>query len=199
MNDSSFGSVAPKSRSINVGANLLGEWTAEQARRRKVVGRYAALSGVSLLLAVLTLPRAFVASGTMLREAVHMKRRLVELDAQLAISERERKAAEPALVVGAMDARTDASLDRFLEVVERALGAGNARTALASLRCDVQGGEAHLVVQADAEDGEAADAFARDAGEEGAKVDAIVNSRPSPLLGPQGLGFQYEERIGVKP
>ena len=197
MNDSSFGSAAPKSRSLNVGANLLREWTTEQARRRRQVARYGALLGASLVLGVGTLPRLIGAENARAQEATRLRKSVAALDEQLAISDQERKAAQPALVVNAMDARADASLDRLLSQLSRILGAGNARLALTSLRCDVQAGEAHLVVQADAEEDGAADAFARNAGEQGAKVDAIVNSRPSHLLAPGGTGFQYEKRIGV--
>ena len=197
MNDSSFGSAAPKTRSLNVGANLLREWTTEQARRRRQVARYAALFGASLVLGVGTLPRLIGSVEERSREIIRLRKTLAALDEQLAISDRERKAAQPALVVDAMNRRTDGSHDRLLSQLARVLGAGNARVALTSLRCDVQAGEAHLVVQADAEEDGAADAFARNAGEQGAKVDAIVNSRPSHLLAPGGIGFQYEKRIGV--
>ena len=197
MNDSSFGSAAPKSRSLNVGANLLREWTTEQARRRRQVARYGALLGASLVLGVGTLPRLIGAENARAQEATRLRKSVAALDEQLAISDQERKAAQPALVVNAMDARADASLNRLLSQLSLVLSAGNARLAFTSLRCDVQAGEAHLVVQADAEEDGAANAFARNAGEQGAKVDAIVNSRPSHLLAPGGIGFQYEKRIGV--
>ena len=197
MNDSSFGSAAPRPRSFNVDANLLREWATEQTRRRRQIVRYGTLLVASLILVVSTLPRLIGSVGDESREAGRLRRSVAALDEQLVISDRERKEAQPALVVAAMDRRTDASLDRFLSQLSRVLEAGNARLALTSLRCDVQAGEAHLVVQADAEEDGAADAFARNAGERGAKVDAIVNSRPSHLLAPQGIGFQYEKRIGV--
>lgn len=197
MNDSSSGSAAPKNRSINVGANLLDEWISEQARLRQEIGRYGALLAASLLLAATVVPTLWRVSADSSRQAAKLRQGVKLLDEQLEITERARKAAGPGLVVKAMRDRTGESFDRLMTQMNRVLSAGNARTALTSLRCDIQGGEAHLVVQADSEEDGAADAFARDAGEVGSKVDAIVNSRPSRLLGPQGLGFQYEKRIGV--
>ena len=197
MNDSSFGSAAPKNRSINVGANLLGEWIAEQAALRREIGRYGALLAGCLVVAGAALPTLWRASTQASREAAGLRVEVAALDAQLVLSDRARKAAQPALVVAAMRDRTGGAFDRLLAQVDRVLGAGNSRTAMASMRCEVQGGEAHLVVQADAEEDGAADAFVRNAGEEGAKVDAITSSRPSSLLAPQGLAFQYEKRIGV--
>ena len=197
MNDSSSGNAAPKNRSINVGANLLDEWISEQAKLRQGIGRYAALLAASLFLAATVLPMLWRITADSSRQAARLSQGVKLLDEQLAITERNRKAAQPGLVVKAMRGRTGESFDRLMTQMNRVLSAGSARVALTSVRCDIQGGEAHLVVQADAEEDGAADAFARNAGEAGAKVDAIVNSRPSRLLSAQGLGFQYEKRVGV--
>ena len=197
MKDSSFGNAALKPRTINVGANLLGEWIAERDRERREVGRYGALLGASLLVAALVLPTLGRESAQSSRQASEYRAKVAELDAALKVAEETKKAAQPGLVVKAMCVRTAGSFDRLLGELDRVLSAGSARTALASVRCDVSAGEAHLTVRADAEGDEAADAFARNAGEEGAKVDAIVSSRPSTALAPQGVGFSYEKRIGV--
>lgn len=197
MNDSSFGSAAPKNRSINVGANLLAEWIAEQARLRREIGRYAALLGVSVLLSATVLPVLWRASTDASRQAAALHSDVKGLDAALAVSDHARKVAQPALVVEAMCGTTTASFDRLLTEVDRVLGAGNSRTAVSTFHCDVQSGEAHLVALTDAEEGGAADAFARNASDPRAKVDAITTSRPSHLLAPDGLAFVYEKRIGV--
>lgn len=197
MKDNSFGSAAPKSRSINVGANLLGEWLAEQSRLRRDVGRFATLLGGSLFVAALTLPVLLRNGNEAAGQVAELRGNAALMNSQLEVSERAQKAAQPALVVGALCARTRGSLDRLLGQMERVMNAGNSRMALSSVRLDVQSGEAHLVVQGDAEEDGAADAFARNVDEEGAKVAAITNSRPSQVLGSQGMGFQYEKRIRV--
>lgn len=199
MKDSSFGSAAPKSRSINVGANLLGEWISERARQRQQVIRYGALLGASLLLAGLSVPPLWRAAGAAAHEASGLKQRVASLDEQLAIADKAQKAAHPGIVVKAMCDRTGGSFDRFMAQMNRVLGAGNSRMAFASVHGDVIAAQAHIVVQADAEDDGAADAFAQAASDPSASVDGIVTSRPSHLLAEQGVGFQYEKRIGVTP
>ncbi len=197
MNDSSFGSAGLKNRSINVNANLLSEWIAEQARLRREVVRYAALLGGALVLVVTAMPPLLSAASTEAGHGADLRRQIASFDASLKTADRARQAAQPALVVKTMCDRTTGSFGRFLGQLNRALGAGNARTAISSMRLDITGGEAHLVVVADAEEDGAADAYARNVSEEGAKVDAITSSHPSTLLAAQGIGFTYEKRIGV--
>ncbi|GEM_PF-3257277 len=199
MSESSFGNAAPKSRSINIGANLLGEWIEEQARTRRDLARSFALLGLTVATVGIALPTLLRGAGEAGAKAAAMKGRVTKLDEALAVSDKARKEAQPTLAVEGMRGRTQASFDRLLDELDGALRAGNARTVLSSVHADVQAGEIHLIVLAEAEEDGAADAFARNAEEAGASVDAITNSRPSRLLGPQGLSFQYEKRTKVSP
>lgn len=199
MNESSFGSAAPKNRSINVGANLLGEWIAERSAARRNALRLGAVLGASVLVAAVALPVLWRAGTAASRQAAALRSEVKGLDDALAASGSARKAAQPSQAVATMRVRTGDSFERLLGGVGRVLAAGGARTALATLHGDVQGGNLHLLAQADAEDDLAVEAFARAAGEPAAKVDAITGSRPSPLLGPRGISFQYEKRISVAP
>lgn len=199
MKDSTFGSVAPKNRSINVDVNLLGEWSSEQARLRQEIVRFAALLGGSLVVGLTVTPLLFLNAGRSASANAGLRVRTAALDSALAVADRQRKAAQPALVVGPMVDRTSGSFGRMLGAVDRVLGAGNSRIAIASARFEVNGGELHAVLQADAEDEGAIDAFVRSVGQEEATVDAITNARPSALLSPQGTAFTYEKRIKVSP
>ena len=197
MNHSSFGSAAPKDRGIDVGANLLGEWIEEQAQVRKASLRDGAILAASLLFALVAGPLLWKAVGESSSQAAVLRAGVARLDRELDVSGRARKAAQPALLVDEMRKGTRASFDRLMDRTNAVLRAGNPRTALSSVRCEVQGGEAHLVVQGFGEDDAAADAFARDAGDERTKVAAITSSRPSELLGTRGVGFEYVQRIEV--
>lgn len=197
MKPISFGSAAPKDRAIDVGANLLGEWIEEQARKRRATLRDGSILGASALFAVIVVPILLRSTGEASRNAAALKAGVTRLDRELEASDLAKKEAQPGLLVGEMCLRTRASFDRLLEQTDAILRAGNSHTALSSVRCDVQGGEAKFIVQAAGEDDAAADAFALSAGAQGAKVDSITSSRPSELLGPRGVSFTYEKRIGV--
>ena len=198
MKDTIFGSAAPKTRSINVGANLLSEWVCEQARLRREIGRALGLLAASVAVPAAVLPPLMRSASRTMATAAELRHGVADLDTALAVSEKARKAAQPSLLVDAMRLRTQASLDRLDGEILGVLRAGNARSALNDVRVEVQGGEAHFMVQALAEDEGATQAFVRAADDPSAKVAAITTSRPSELLGPHGLSFVYEKRVGVQ-
>lgn len=197
MKQSSFGNAAAKHRSIDVGANLLGQWMGEQAKLKKETARYAVVLAGSLAIGLTFVPWLWGLGTTATQRASKLSQETKALNDQLQITDTARKAAEPAAVVSSMLDRTRASFDFVRATVERPLRSGNARMVLGNVRCEVAAAEAHLSVQAFAEDEAAADSFATAVADEGSKVDAITNSKPSTLLGPSGLSFQYEKRVGV--
>ncbi len=197
MSDSSFGNGALKSRSINVGANMLGEWIEEQAKLRQQFARYGAVLSASVLVAVVACPILGRKAGVEGAELKGLKAGIAGLDEQLKIADKAKKEAQPAKIVHEMNERTRVSFDRFVGQLDHILRAGNPQMALAMLKLEMTSGEAHVTLQADAEDDAAAEAFAKNASEEGATVDSITSSRPSALLSTQGLSFLYEKKIRV--
>ena len=197
MKQNLFGSAAPKSRPFDVGANLLGEWIAEQAKLRREIYRSCAIAGGSLAVAAVTIPILWQDGTAAAVQAGKLKLGVKQLDTQLVASDKARKDAQPSIVVGDMCKRTRASFDFLIGQTDRVLRAGNPHMVLSGLRTEVTAAEAHTTIQAFAEDDGAIDAFARKVSEAGAKVDAVTNSRPSPLLAPAGLSFQYEKRMVV--
>lgn len=197
MKQNLFGNAAPKHRTIDVGANLLGEWIAEQTKLRREIARYGAALTVAVLVGVAAVPALWNAGTRCVADVKKLKLGVAQLDAQLAITDKAKKDAQPALVVDAMCGRTRTSFDFLIAETEKVLRAGNPKMVLSGLRSDVTAGEAHITVQAFAEDETAADSFARKVNDPDSKVDAITNSRPSALLAPDGLSFEYMKRIGV--
>jgi hypothetical protein len=197
MKQSSFGNAAPKHRSIDVGANLLSQWAEEQAKLRKEIARYGLLLAAATLMATVATPSLWGRGNAAASKAASLRAETTDLDKQLEDTDKARKAAQPILVVNEMCDRTRKGFDFFRAQLERPLRSGNVRMALSNVRCEVVAAQAHVIAQAFAEDEGAAEAFAQNAAEQGAKVDGITTSRPSTLLGPNGLGFQYEKRIGV--
>lgn len=197
MKDVSIGNAAPKNRSINVDANLLGEWIAEQAKLRRAIVRYLAILGGTLVAGAVVVPTLWRATATASNQAHALQRGVAELDSQLSASDQAAKEAQPSIVVTAMCERTRRSFGRLAQELNVILRAGGSRTMLTGLRTEVQAGEIHLVAQAMAEDDGAADDFALRAGDDKAKVAGIVTSRPSAQLGLRGLSFEYVKRIGV--
>jgi len=175
----------------------LGQWLEEQTSLRRDAGRYVLVLTGSLVLGLGVAPWLWGLGNSAGAGATSLSKQTKELAAQLAIADKAHKAAEPALVMSTMCDRTRASFDFLRGTIERPLRSGNPRMVLSNVRCEVAAAEAHLSVQAFAEDDSAADAFASLISEEGSKVDAITSSRPSVLLGPGGLSFQYEKRVQV--
>lgn len=199
MKHSSFGSVAPKTRTLDVGANLLNEWIEEQARLRHELVRYGLIAAAALV--------GLVVGGSLMMSniALNAKRRLVlvrgieRLDKSLEASEKARKEAQPVLLVREMCDKTGGLFDILYGQLSKSLAAGNAHLALSNVREDVQSAEIHLVVQGFGENDASVQAYADAASDPNAKVASITNSRPSDLLGKDGVSFEYVKRIGVKP
>lgn len=137
--------------------------------------------------------------------ALNSKRRLVlirgieRLDKSLEASEKARKEAQPVLVIREMNDHTGTMFDALYGQLSKSLAAGNSRMALSNVREEVQSGEIHIVVQGFGETDAAVQAYADAAADPAAKVASITNSRPSDLLGKDGVSFEYVKRIGVKP
>lgn len=197
MKQNLFGNAAPKNRSIDVGANLLGEWIAEQAKLRREIARFGAILGVAVLVSAATVPTLWESGTHAAADAVKLKAGIKQLDAQLAITDKARQEAQPKLVVDAMCDRTRNSFDFLIAQTERVMRSANPHMVLSGLRSDVTAAEVRVTAQGFAEDEDSADAFTRKVGDPASKADAITNSRPSSLLAPNGLSFEYMKRIEV--
>src|SRR5205814_10700187 len=100
MKPISFGSAAPKDRAIDVGANLLGEWIEEQARKRRATLRDGSILGASALFALIVVPILLRSTGEASRSAAALRAGVTRLDRELEASDLAKKEAQPGLLVG---------------------------------------------------------------------------------------------------
>jgi hypothetical protein len=195
---SSPGSALPNIKTINVEANLLGEWLSKRDRRREEVVRYVALIGGLVVLAGVTVPLLAGVHASASRRAAKAHKRMTGLAATLQKFQAEKDAASPRLAHHEMLKTTRGQAERFMGQMVFLLNSGSSDMAFAAVQGDVLGGEMTLRCKADAKDFATARNFVSVAGGgEAVKSAVLVSSRSSEMLGPSGVSFEFIKRVEV--
>jgi hypothetical protein len=194
----STGNVTHSIRSINVGANILSEWTANQRRFRGEVGRNVAIMVVAASLAI-GLTYAMQGSGVRAAAAVKSE------SAKLGIVSRElsslteaQNSAAPEVAAAQLRAQTGASFHRMLGELYQVLDSAKSGMAFSSAKIDVREAQAVIDCHGDAEDYGVVAAFADQAGSTACTDSTLASTRPNHLLGPSGIAFEYIKRVPMQ-
>jgi len=195
VNLSSIGNAAPSNRSINVCVNLLTEWASDQARLRGELSRYVLGTGLALIFAVVTVPVLERAASKELVKQRALDARLAALGAQLQQAEAEKNVVAPKVERAQVLAETREHFDRFLGEFYVVLDAAKTGMAFATAKIEARSAEIVINCRADAENYEAAATFAELSGRTPNKVSTLSSTRPSSLLAPNGISFEYLKKV----
>lgn len=200
LDASSLGRAQPKTKTINVEANLLSERIAERSRIAE--GSRTRLLGIGLVLTVLFLvgPALYrLQSGAAVRagsaQAVASK-----LDAQLAELERRAENAQPTVDDDAIVQSLKSADQRFISHCVATLNSVTSGVAVSGLRAEVTSDVLVIKVAADAESFEQAQAFLANV-KAGRRVQEVFlgSARASGTLGENGFGFDLQAKVEWQP
>ncbi|MBV6457209.1 MAG: hypothetical protein HONBIEJF_00316 [Fimbriimonadaceae bacterium] len=198
MNASSIGNGPASIRSINVGANLLSEWTSNQIRFRSEANRYALGIGICLLALAVGIPTIAKARTAHESQIKQHQVALAELKGHLDQANAAKTAVEPKIATTELIAQTSSYFNRLLGELYAVLESGKSGIAFSSAKIEVRAAEILITCRADAESYESAATFAETAGQTPNKVSTLSSTRPSELLSPIGISFEYLKRVPVQ-
>jgi hypothetical protein len=195
---SSPGSALPNIKTINVEANLLGEWLAKRDRVREEVVRYLMLIGGVAAIALVALPVLWRVHSSAQAATAKAEKRMKQLGSTLAQYQSQKDEASPRLAHQEMLKTTRVQADEFLGQMVLLMNAASTDMAFGSVQADILGGQMTVRCKADAQDFATTRKFVTDAGVgPGVKSAVLVSSRSSELLGSNGVSFEFIKRLEV--
>lgn len=198
MKVSFTGNVTHSIRSINVRANILSEWTVNQARFHTEMLRYTSAIAICCAVAGVLVPISERARGAYVAEQTRNAAALAELKVELADAQASKKTAEPGEALAEIRAETTGHFNRLLGEVYQVLDSAKSGMAFSAAKVDVREAEIVIDCRADAETYDVAAAFAEQAGSTPNKISNLASTRPNALLGANGLSFEYIKRVGLQ-
>ncbi len=200
LDTSSLGRAQPRTKTINVEANLLSERTVERARIAE--GSRKRLFCIGLVLTVLALiaPALYRLQGAAARRAQSALAVAGKLDGQLAELERRAEDAQPKVDDDAIVQSLRSADQRFLSQCVSAMNSTTSGVAISGLRAEIAAGSMLVKVAADAESFEQAQAFLANIKESSRVKEAFLSSaRASKILGENGFGFDLQASVEWRP
>ena len=198
MELSSILSGARNGRSINVRANILAEWTADQVRIRAQVTRNLIGIGICLALAAGVIPMCEGARIRLAATEAARKYELAQLNAQVTQAAAFQKASAPSAAASLLRTQTSGYFNRMMGEVYAVLDAANSRMAFSSAKAEVRDAVISIDCHSDAQNYGAAATFAKDAGSTPNEASSLASTRPSTLMGLNGVSFEYIKKVDLK-
>lgn len=198
MKVSFTGNVTHSIRSINVRANILSEWTVNQARFHTEMLRYSSAIAICCAVAAGLAPICERARGASMAEVSRNAATLAQLKVELAEAQATKKTAEPGEALAELRAETTGHFNRLLGEVYQVLDSAKSGMAFSAAKVDIREAEIIIDCRADAESYDVAAAFAQQAGSTLNKISNLASTRPNALLGPSGVSFEYIKRVGLQ-
>lgn len=198
LNGNFTGNAQHSVRSINVRANLLTEWSADQGRFRREALRYSAAIIATVLIMTTSIPLLESARRKSLPGIRQHEAELSDLGVALAQADQAKKAVAPAVAASELRAQTSAYFSQLMGQTYRVLDAANSGVVFSSIKADVRAGEIAIDCKADAMSFEAAQAFGQASGIGDHKISSLASIRPGGLFGESGITFDYMKRVSVK-
>lgn len=200
LDASTSGRALPKSKSINVEANLLEEWLYERNRLSDLLLMRVLALGAVLLIAGVTLPLLYRAQGRARISEAKSKQALAIVAKQLGEATAKSESIKPQMELAQMREESGQKLQAFAGQILFLLNAVPADVVLQNLRAEVAGGEVTLKCKAEAIDAEAGRRFTEAAARGPGTVSALqAMTRASDALGPGGVTFDFVKRATVTP
>jgi len=197
---STSGHAQLRNKTINAEVNLLSEWQRQRDDVVEQITRTAIALTVVALLALGSLPfllRAFVKSGARVRQAAMTMTAKSVTANNLEV---RKKSAAPRLDQGAMHESVVREAKQFLGQTLLVMNAAEPGMAFQSVSSSVVSGELTVNCKSDAENNAVVQNFMSHANM-GPSVHSflLVNAQKDPVLGDQGVSFEYSKVVGVAP
>lgn len=198
MRTSSTGSGTHSIRSINVRANMLSEWTTNQGRYRIEMARCLIAIVLCATVALVIIPLCERARGAIVAVQRVDEATLRRLQSAISAAQATKKSTEPKIASVEVHDQTVVCCRRMIGELFQVLDSANSGMAFASAKIDVREAEAIIDCHADAENYEAAAAFADKAGSSTNTTSTLASTRPNNILGASGISFEYIKRVALQ-
>ncbi len=197
MSANSLGNGVHSTRSINVRANLLSEWTTDQVRFRAESFRYSAVIAGLVLVMATGVPLLESNRSALAPSIKAENQQLGELKTNLDQANNAKKEREPAMAAAEIATETSGYFDRLMGEIYVVLNSANAGLVFSSAKAEVQAAEISIDCKADAENFEVAEFFAQGAGQGPNKLSTLTSIRPGGLF-KSGINFDYLKKVPIK-
>ncbi len=200
MNDaSSHGHAPPRTKTINVEANLLGERLRERDKLRQALQRKALLTLAVTGAAAATLPTLLGYMSQASDKANQTQRLESNLQTQLSSLRSKGDKAQPRIADQEMMEKVKTNADIIVGQATLVMNCASPQIAFADLKTEVLGGELRISCRADAESFSVAQRFVSGAGQGPKVIDAILAStKRSDVIAKGGIAIEFVKRVKVE-
>jgi type II secretory pathway pseudopilin PulG len=197
LDASSLGRVAPKTKSINVEANLLSERIAEHERVREGTAKSLIALLSVILLSAIVLPPLFRFEAAASQKAAAADLRLQNLDREVQDLQKQQDSAKPAIADKKLSIDVRKNADVYLGQLMQFLNLTTPDMAVADLKTQIDSGRMLITVRAEAENYAAAREFVAKASKGAEQDTALISTSRSATLSPEGVAFDLVKKITV--
>lgn len=195
---STSGRAQPKTRTINVEANLLSERLIERSRLLDALSRKAFWGIGILVFALMVLPTAYRVQYRLGKRAAVLAVEANTLQRNLANKQAIVESSKPAVEDSRMISDTRIFSANLLDQMLAVMNASDSDMVFSSIKVEVLGGEMKLSGRADAKSYRVArDFVTRIAKAEGTKTAVLKQWRINEEFGPNGVAFEVDRTAGV--
>lgn len=192
---SSHGRAAPRTKSINVEANLLAERLAERERIRRSNLLNLLMLGAALASAAAVLPflhnwesRESKAQATLQAQVSVLTRQLTDL-------QKQQENLKPQIADGQLTSKLTEEANLFVGQTTSFLNSATPESVFDSLKVGLNAGQIELVAKADAQNYSAVKEFFANAAKGYEKGTVLISTRRSDLLGSDGINFDISRKV----
>jgi hypothetical protein len=198
LDASLHGRAAPKTKTINVEANLLAERIAERERLREAIIKRIAAIATIVVVAGVSLPFLWKTQAGFAVQAAVAQKMEKGLQTKLAAIQQKQSTAEPVLANQAMAKKVHAQAESFLGQVTLFFNGASENMALTDVKAEVVAGELKISAKAEAENYTVAHEFVG-SNSEGPKVKEVIliSVRRSGQLAAEGVTLDMVKKVGL--
>jgi hypothetical protein len=198
LDASTHGRVAPKTKSINVEANLLAQRLAEVATIREAAQKRLMTLGVAAFTALVLLPPVYRSQARAGATLHKMEGQEKVIAAQIAKLQKQQEQVKPVLEDEKVLSDVKKHSKEFLGQLILFLNTANPSVSLGSIKCSVSGGEMGFVTRAEAENYRiAAEFVSLNAKGPNTKETNLSSMKRNSLLWPDGVTFELSKKVKV--
>ena len=195
---SSLGRAQPKTKTINVQANLLAERLGERGRLLDAMSRKAFWGVGILVFALMVLPSAFRIQERLSAQAAKLSSEAALLQRQVSDKQALLDTAKPAVEDSKMITDTRLFAGNLLAQLSVVFNAADGEMVFSSIKVETLGGEMKLSGRADAKSYHAARDFVdRISKAQGTKSASLKQWRLNDQFGANGVSFEIERTAEV--